>query len=770
MWGRRYVGLLSGLVSGVAGPAAAQQAAAPPSAAIEQVVVTAQKRTEKVQDIPISITALDKRTLKNLRLVNTEDLAQFVPNMQIATPSGKGNQPLISIRGVGLNDTNTNNAGPNGVYVDEVYAASPAAQTFQLFDLDRVEVLKGPQGTLYGRNSTGGAINYITAKPTDDFHYSEDLTYGSWNTYAIQSMVNGNLAPGLDGRLAFVHNYSDGYFTNENNGKTTNGANDYAWRAQLKYQPNEDFTLLGNFHGGIVNRRPDEYRSVGVLSGGLFGAPCGTDAILGGQCSDAFGYNGSQYGFYKGRYNRDQNLWITSYGGSVRADWQLDDITLTSLTSYETDHKLHPEDTDADPYRLLEIDYGVKSTDVTQEFRVAGRGPGYHWLGGLYYLSEHLIQNQPISLFLDFDKLLGFPGPPVVGAGAGLAENARTLNGQFTQSAAIFGQGDYEIFDRTKLTLGGRYTYEHKSFDALSQASFEQPDGSFPPLATLYDIRRTLYNGAASGRAALDYKFTPTVLGYVSASTGFKSGGFNGGFLDNNVNNALLQLRAIKPETINAFEVGVKSDLLDHRVRLDLSAFYYDYHDLQIYNLINPAPGVTPPLPLTVLANAPRATIKGLEVEFDAKPLPALTTTVNLGFLQTELGTFVSGAGTASAQSFTGNQFPNAPKFSAIMTAEYRYPFASGDALALSGALSYRSHQFFESNNNPLVAQGAYWLLDARLAYTTADNRWTVAVYGKNLTGTQYQNFASDLTSGLGFIEEVVGPPRFVGGEVSYAY
>lgn len=744
-------------------PAFAQPA---PGSAIDQITVIAQKRSQKSQDVPISITAFDKRALKNLHLVQTQDLAQFVPNMQIAMPSGTGNQPLISIRGVGLNDTNTNNAGPNGVYVDEVYAASPAAQTFQLFDLAGVEVDKGPQGTLYGRNSTGGAINYTTAKPTDEFHVSQDIVYGSWNTYAIQSMVNGNIAPGLDGRLAFVHNYSDGYFTNVANGKTTNGANDYAWRALLKYQPSDDLTITGDFHGGIVNRRPDEYRSVGVLQpGGLFDPPCGTSAILAGQCVDAFDYNGSQYGFYKGRYTRDQNLWISAYGGWVRADKSLDNgITITSLTSIESDHKLHPEQTDAEPYGLLEINYGVKSTDATQELRVSGSGAAYNWVAGLYYLSEHLVQNQPIFLFTGFDDLLGIPG-----AGAGLGEKARTINGQFTQSAAAYGQGDYEIFDRTKLTLGGRYTYEHKSFDAFSEAAFEDPAGTYPAPTPLYNLSRTLYNGAVSGRAALDYKVTDTLLAYISASTGFKSGGFNGGFLDNNVSQALVQLRPIKPERIAAFEAGLKSDLFEHRVRVNLSAFYYDYHDLQIYNLINPPPGVEPAVPITVLANAPKASIRGVEVEFDTKPITNLTTGVNLGFLDTRLGNFVSGAGTPSAQSFTGNQFPNAPRFSAVLLGDYRIPFAAGDAMSLSSELSYRSHQFFESSDNPLVAQNGYWLLDARIAYTTADTRWTLAVFGKNLTGTQYQNFASDLTSGLGFIEEVVGPPRFIGGEVTYS-
>lgn len=767
------VASVSLLAAAASVPAMAQTAAPSSETRIEQVMVTAQKRTEKAQEIPISITALDKRALKNAKLVNTEDLAQFVPNMQIAMPSGKGNQPLIDIRGVGLNDFNTNNAGPNGVYVDEVYAASPAAQTFQLFDLDRVEVLKGPQGTLYGRNSTGGAINYITAKPSDDFHLLEDVYYGSWNSYGVISVVNGNIVPGLDGRFAFSHNYSDGFMTNVLNGKTTNGANDYGWRAALKYQANDDLTISGNFHGGIVDRRPDEYRSIGALEPIPGAIPllneviCPNNAILAGRCQDAYGYNGSKFGFYKGEYNRDQNLWITSYGGNVRADYNLGDITLTSLTSLELDHKFHPEDSDANPYQLLQINYGVKSTDVTQEFRATGGGETYHWLTGLYFLSEHLKQDQLIHLFYDLDQVTGIPG---IGALSGATEAGRFLNGQNTTSAAIYGQGDYDITERWKLTLGGRYTYETKTFDAEGEQAFEQLDGTIPPPAPYYTARRSLYNGALSGRAALDYKVADTVLAYVSAANGFKSGGFNGGFLNNDAADALLQLRPIKPETLNAFEIGIKSDLFDRMVRLNIAGFYYDYHDLQVFNLINPPPGVIPPLPVNVLANAPRATIKGAEIEFDAKPVPNLTTSINLGFLQTDLGTFVSGAGTASAQSFTGNQFPNAPKFSAVLSGDYRYPLASGAALALSGSASYRSHQFFESSNYPVIAQNGYWLVDARLAYTTADTRWTVAVYGKNLTGTEYYNFISDITSGIGLAEAVVGPPRFVGGEVTYSY
>ena len=558
--------------------AAAAAQSPPASSGVENVVVTAQKRRQKIQDVPITITVLDQKTLRRLDVRSSDELAQYVPSVQIGMPSGRGNQPLISIRGIGLNDTNTNNAGPNGVYVDEVYQASPAGQTFQTFDLSRVEVLKGPQGTLYGRNTTGGAINYVTNKPTDQFSASEDVQYGSFNTASTLTTINGQLTPGIDGRAAIFYNYSDGFFKDLTDHNMTNGANDLSYRGQLLVQTVPDLDLLFNFHGGNVNRRPDEYKQVGVLTG-LFGGMCADAQILAGQCTDLYGYKAPP-GFYSGYYNRDQKLYINEIGGSARADYHLGEVTLTSLTAFETSHKIHPEDSDAEPNDLLQIDYGVRSTDITQEFRVSGGGGNYHWLAGLYYLSEHLNQDQSIDLLHDIDQVIGAPG-----IGNGLAEQARTINGQFTESVATYGQGDYEIFPNARITLGGRLTYEHKAFDAFSEAAFET-NGAFPAEKPLYDLSENLSDRAASWRAAFDYKVVPNILTYISASTGFKSGGFNGGFLANDVPEALAQLQPIKPEYITAVEAGVKSDFLNQRLRFNAAVFDYTYHDLQIYNLI----------------------------------------------------------------------------------------------------------------------------------------------------------------------------------------
>ncbi|MDR3507108.1 MAG: TonB-dependent receptor plug domain-containing protein, partial [Caulobacteraceae bacterium] len=235
--------------------------ATPPAKSNEigEVVVTAQKRSENIQKVPISIQAFTAKDIRALGIKSSSDLGQMSPNVDIALPAGAGNQPIIAIRGIGLNDYDTNNAGPNGVYVDEVYLSSPASQTFQTFDLQRVEVLKGPQGTLYGRNSSGGAINFISNKPTDYFTADLHAEYSSFNTFNVLAAVGGPIAPGLTGRIAIVKNDSEGYTTNALTGNKENGANNAAFRAMLEYKPNDQLKVLFNVHGGYVDNRPAEY-------------------------------------------------------------------------------------------------------------------------------------------------------------------------------------------------------------------------------------------------------------------------------------------------------------------------------------------------------------------------------------------------------------------------------------------------------------------------------------------------------------------------------
>ena len=763
------------------GPAAPGKAAAAKGPAdngtkLEEIVVTAQKRSQNIQNVPITIQALTAKDINQMGIKSSTDIAQAIPNVDIALPSGAGSQPIITIRGIGVNDFDTNNAGPNGVYVDEVYLSAPGSQTFQVFDLDRIEVLKGPQGTLYGRNTSGGAINFIAAKPSDTFTADVHVGYSSYDTFSLEGAVGGPIAQGLDGRFAFVKNNSSGYMTNALNGNHENGANDFASRGLLLYKPSSDLTLQFNVHGGQVNTHPTEYRHVGVFEPGApgsgapvqfnaSGAPvqCGQAAVSAGSCVDLFGY-GTPTGFYDGAFNRQQNLVVNSIGSNLRIDYKPGSVTYTSITAYEHFDKFHPEDTDSSPNRLLEIDFGVNSNTVTQEFRAAQDLGRLHWVLGLYNLNEWLSQDQPAGALLDFDN---FYGP---GAGNGVAEMLLDNSSQKTTSGAIFGQADYALTEKLKLTLGGRFTDESKKFKvAASEALQNNGINNFGPYTPLWNFDKSSYDSAASWRAALDYSFTSRILAYASAASGFKSADFNGGFLSTNAAEADQQSNPVAPERVLAYEIGVKSEWFDRRLLLNASVFYNDYRDMQVFTQINPVAGGTG-LPLLILTNAPKAHTDGVDLQLVAKPIRYLTASLNLGLLEAKIDQLTSIIDTSGTmQSYAGNTLPLAPRTSLSGILDYKIPFEKG-TLDLQANANFRSKQYFDTTDDPLITQRSYWLENARVGYTFDPGNWELVAFVRNLSNQKYLSDAFDESNPFGFVEEVVGTPRSFGVQMNYSF
>ncbi len=764
---------------------AAAKAASDKDTKLEEVLVTAQKRSQNVQNIPITIQALTAKDINQLGIKSSTDIAQAIPNVDIALPSGAGSQPIITIRGIGVNDFDTNNAGPNGVYVDEVYLSAPGSQTFQVFDLDRIEVLKGPQGTLYGRNTSGGAINFIAAKPTDTFTADVHAGYSSYDTFSLEGAVGGPLAQGLDGRFAFVKNNSDGYMTNALTGNHENGANDFATRALLLYKPISDLTLLFNVHGGQVNTRPTEYRHVGVFQPSAPGTQndpvqynnvppgypayagtpvqCSQAQISAGGCVDLFGY-GTPQGFYNGSFDRQQNLVVNSIGSNLRIDYKPGSLAFTSITAFEHFDKFHPENTDAGPNRLLDIDFGVNSNSFTQEFRAAQDLGNLHWVLGLYNLDEWLSQDQPAGELLDFDTFYG------AGAGNGVAAMLLDNSKQITTSGAIFGQADYALTEKLKLTLGGRFTDESKKFKtADSEAVQNNGINNFGPYTPLWSFDKSSYNSAASWRAALDYSFTKRILVYASAASGFKSADFNGGFLSTNPAEANVQSNPVAPEKVLAYEIGVKSELFDRRLLFNAAVFYNDYRDMQVFTQINPIAGGAG-LPLLILTNAPKAHTDGIDLQMVAKPIRYLTATVNLGLLEAKIDQLTSIINTSgTTQSYAGNTLPLAPRTSLSGILDYRIPFETG-TLDLQANANYRTKQYFDTTDDPLITQRSYWLENARIGYSFDQGIWEVAAFGHNLSNQKYLSDAFDESNPFGFVEEVVGTPRSVGVQLNYSF
>lgn len=747
----------------IAAAAQDETSATEASDGVGEIVVTAQRREQNLQNVPVAVTALSGDSIADLGIQSSADIASVVPNVEIGLPGGEGNQPLIYIRGVGLSDTNSNNAGPNGVYVDEVYVSSPGAQTFQLFDLDRVEVLKGPQGTLYGRNATGGAINFISAKPSREFQAQGSLSYGSFDTISGEVAIGGPLSEAMRFRLSGTGTHSNGYVHNLLTGRRENGQGSFALRGQLAVDFTDNFDALFNLHGGRVDVRSPQYRSLGLLDPATgFTTPCAPDAIMANQCGNVFGYV-SPDRFYDGNYDRSDRLEVENWGGSVRFNWDLGEVTLTSISAYDYNDKLHREDSDASPNAIIHIDYGVRSDSFTQELRLSGSGGGVTWVAGAYYLHEILKQNQTADLFGDLRGLTPGGGADTSGTTTGGAPVlfVRTLNRQSTEAASVFGQVEIELATALRATVGGRYNYERKHFLAGAQLEDEIIDGTPIPggIVPLYDFDNGKTFKNLSFKLGLDYDITDDVMAYASVSTGFKSGGFNGGFLSFDPTEAAVQAQPFDEETLTAYEIGLKSTLFDRHLRFNAAAFYYDYKDIQLYTLIN-----TGAIPLVLLDNAANATIYGAEFELIARPADRLDLTFNLGLLDTEIKNFTS-AGT----NYSGNRLALSPTVTFSGTVNYEIPLSSNLALAVQPSVSYRSSQFFSTDNNPLLEQQGYWLVGARIALKDDDGRWEAAMFGRNLTGKKYINYAVDL-SDFGFIEQFQGEPRSFGVELRFKY
>ena len=726
---------------------------------VQEVVVTAQHRSENVQTVPITIQAFSADTLRDLGVKTTSDLSQFTPNVSIALPAGAGNQPIITIRGIGLNDYNTNNAGPNGVYLDEVYLSSPSSQTFQTFDLERVEVLKGPQGTLYGRNTSGGAINLVSAKPGDSFSARAHAEYSSFNTFNFEGAVGGPITSTLDGRIAAVWTKSDGWAHNLLTGADENGANAVAMRAQLLWKPTDDLKVLFGVNGGYVDNRPTEYRHLGALDAN--GALCSVAATNAGRCVDLFGF-GAPAKFTDVSANRREHLRVKDFATNLRVDYSLGRINLVSLTSFASNNKFHPEDTDASPNRLLEVNFGVKSTTVTQEFRASRTESRYSWVLGAYYLHELLKQDQKLSLFLDMDTVFGLPG-----VGDGVAFNAFALNRQTTDSGAVFGQGEYKITDRLKLIAGGRYTAERKSFQAQSADQFQQGgQDNFGPLTPIVASDQSKSGSAFSWRLGANYDVAKDVMAYASVATGFKSGGFNGGFLSLVPAEALRQLQPVEPEKVKTYEVGLKSSFFDRRVILNLAAFYNDYRNMQVFVLVPPV--VAGGLSVNVLDNAKKAETKGIDAEITAIPFHDLTLSAQIGLLSATLTDFVAERD-PSAPNYSGNRLPSAPRTSASISAVWRHDVGPG-TLEIQANANYKSFVYFDVSNDPYVTQDPYWIENLRLGYSVDAGRWEVAGYVHNLSNKHYFVDSFDFTSPFGLVEGIMGAPRSYGVEVNYRF
>jgi iron complex outermembrane receptor protein len=736
-------------VAGLATPAYAQET--PP--ALEEIVVTAERRAENLQKVGIAVSAFSGEQIADLNLASSNELATLVPNLDIAEPFGAGNQPAIFIRGIGLADFATNNSGPVGVYVDDLYISSPSAQVFQVFDLERVEVLRGPQGTLYGRNTTGGAIKYLSARPTEALFAEFRGQYAEYDTSRLEGAVSGPLREGLRGRLAVVKEDSNGYMHNVVDGSDRTGSDTLAFRGLLEGDLTDRLSFTAALYGGIVDGPAASYRRQGVMQAD--GAtPCSVADARAGRCYDFFVFP-TERDFYDVSENRKPTLDVENYAGALTLRWQGEAVTVQSVTGLQYLDKHNFEETDVNPIDFLNLDYEVDSHTFTEELHFTGATDRMQWIAGVFYLDETLDQDQTADIGREFRPVIESIDPVLYPGGFDPAASAigvpaffgRVRSAQELESWAVFGQVNYSLTDALDVVFGLRYTDEEKTFD--QRVDLEEPTFTAP----LYDYRDSIQDDNLSGKVAIEYSPTDDLFVYGSIATGFKAGGYNGGFLFD-VN----QQQPFDPETITTYELGLKSTWLDGRLRANAAAFYNDYQDMQLFR-IEAGAGL---IPLQILDNAGEANTWGLELELAAVPFEGFDVQLSLGYLETDLAKYVTDAGA----DLSGNDLAQSPKLSGFAYFDYERPLGESLTFLSELSFSFKDDAYFTADNNPILRQDAYWLANLRLGIGGATGHWRLAFFCTNLFDEEYLVHGFDLSPTLGSNQLFLGRPRTAGVEL----
>ena len=702
---------------------------------IEEIVVTAQKRAQNLQDVPVSVTAFSDTAIREAGFTNSLSIGDQVPNLEIKTFGGV---PNIFIRGVGNNDFNASSIGPISIYRDDVVVASTGSQIFSLFDLERVEVVRGPQGTLFGKNTTGGAIQFFSKLPGDEFEGNARFGYGRFDLFEAEAAASLPLGEGLSLRVAGIVRRRDGEKTNVFTGEDTINVDEAAARAILRWHPSADTDVRLSIGGGRDRSDYLENKPVGTIDGAdLFGY------------TDPYPDNANLLNFNGPSRNHSDNLFI-----NLNITHSIGNLTFKSITGYDKSDVDNRVDVDGGPFRIDEITFLTDAEQITQEFQLAYDSGPLNAIGGLFYFQENLDADSNADLLGELS----------------FADGALPLITRATRknkAYAIFGQATYAVAPAFRVTLGGRYTIDkvrvtHRADLVPGFFDADIPDGAAVPLVPFARMKDTFKS--FSWRVSADYNVTDDVLAYASIDKGFKAGGFNIGIIT-----SVAERTQVDPEYLTSYEIGIKSTLFDRRLRLNVSAFYYDYTDLQVLSVNRQAGSTVPTLGLD---NAADAEIKGIELEATALPTDWLDLGLNLGILDAKYKNYLSGAidpETGEPRDFSGNRLPGAPKFTLSTFAQVTIPVGDFET-RWRAEYNYTGKKYYNNAQSDLISSGeGYGLLNLRATLADPAKGWELAAWAKNVTGKAYIVDATD-TSGFGFVPRYYGERATYGVELSLRF
>jgi iron complex outermembrane recepter protein len=711
---------------------------------LEEVIVTAQKREQNLQDVGVSVSAFSGELVRNLGWNSTEDIAVQTPGLMATSFSGDSSVSTFSIRGVGQNDFADHQEAPTAMYVDNVYIANTGAAGMQMFDVKRVEVLRGPQGTLFGRNATGGLIHVLTEDPAEEIEGYIDLTVADYNQTRLEGAVSGPLSDTVSARLAVLKDDADGYFKNAN-GDDVRDRDLLSLRAKLRFTPTDTITVdlaawsnqvdknLGGAYDFIVSH--EEANDAGSDFQGV-----------------ANNYPKPNEGFQNpvGMIDKD----AVGYTGVLT--WEFDTFALTSITDFQDFEKFYLEDSDGNESRTLEYFSDQESKQFSQELRLNGQTGDTTWVAGFYYL----------NIDGDFESSINMP------TFGGNTINNYSLE---TTSWSIFGQVEHSLTQRLSVIAGLRYIEDEKEYEIDSRCApaftheegeiippFDAPNdcswfsSGVPGAPVIVEVEQPYQDkrddSDYSGTLRLDYQLSDDTLLYGSVSRGLKAGGYTApldGFL-------VEEQLPFEPEVLNAYEVGFKSEFFDGLMRLNGSGFYYDYEDFQAFVF----QGLT-----SVVVNHD-ANIVGAELELIANPMEGLEISAGLSALDATVEDVEIAEGV-----FADQDMITAPDLTANLMVRKSWELSSGALIAqLDGY--YVDDQQFNTVNTALTLGDSYSVWNARLTYQAmhGDNNWQVTAFAKNFGDEEYLTYAFDLSGFGGYSLQVYGPPSWYGVQAQYSW
>ena len=711
----------------------------------DEIVVTARRRDERLIDVPIAVTAYSGEALEKAGAIDITEIGQTTPNTTLEVSRGSNSTLTAFIRGVGQQDPVSGFEQGVGLYLDDVYLNRPQAAVLDIYDVERIEILRGPQGTLYGRNTIGGAVKYVTKQLPQDFSLKIKGTYGTYDQADLVVSASAPIGDLLRVGGSVARLSRGGFGDNLTTGLENYNKDVWAGRGTVE---------LGGYGEPVLIRISGDYSKDKS-------DPRGGHRLIPSLATKAPVLD-SVYDSRGGLVDPKQE--IEAYGLAMNVTANLSDaVTLRSISAWRKDKSATPIDFDALPAVDVDVPGFYFNEQISQEFQLLYEGDKLKGLLGFYYLDATADTLFDVRIFNTFAGLTAFTEADVD-----------------TTTMAVFGDATYDFTDQLSLSVGGRYTWDKREASILRQNYLGGGSPVFGGAGVPFGAPGTDFEGSRkfnkfTPRASLTFKPTPDHTIYASYSQGFKGGGFDPRGVGVNAPAAIpgkptdaeiSAFLSFRPEQVESYELGYKGSLFDGRLNVAIAGFYADYTDVQIPGSVACRVGGLPSF-CGVVSNAGKATFKGLEFEGRARLAEdmaasgdRLTLSTALGYIDAQYKEFIANIvnpATGRPEPTDVSQFrrvQNTPKWTASGTLAYATPIGDGD-LSFGTTVSYRSKTNQFEIPNPYIDQNGFALWDASLVYTAPDDRWSLGVFGKNLTNKHYK------TSGYTFINinPVTGVP-----------